>query len=585
MSARGVASLVVVLAHVLLLPWSAAAQTALSGAIAGEVKDTTGALLPGVTVEAASPALIEKVRTAVTDAAGRYQIVELRPGPYTVTFSLQGFNSLRREGIELSAGFTANVSVDMQVGSLAETITVSGASPVVDTQNVRSQNVFSRELLDVLPTGKSVVALGALTLGTTPQGSGNSSGHDVGGNKGENTKALNIHGIIGNQKTRWDGTPINDLIGAGGRQYYINTAAVQEIVLDTGGISAESEAGGANMNVIPREGGNRFSVYSLVNYGGENLQTDNFSDDLQARGVTLVPPIYWISDVGGGFGGPIQRDKLWFYTAHRWWGFKSGFAGNFFNSTQDTLFYTPDASRPAYGNEHQRDHNVRVTWQAAEKHKVNLTYSYEQNCRCYYQNGLNRAPEAAVAYQQHPTMYLGSWTHPATNRLLFEAAGMFLYYRMEQNYPKETSPDTYQVTELSTGYTYGSQLMNLIPGYTDYGKREPQPRHRTVRRLLRHRDARLQGRDGGDVRVRQRGRHSGPQRLLLVPQPSAGLADASSRAVFHGIPDQAAGGPVRAGSVGDQAADPQPGRPARYLQRVHPRPNQAGGRIRRRHSV
>src|SRR2546428_6352599 len=230
MTAGTLAGLVVALG-VLFLPVSGFAQTALSGAIAGEVKDTTGALLPGVTVEAASPALIEKVRAAVTDTQGRYQIVELRPGPYVVTFTLTGFNTVRREGIDLSAGFTANVSVDMPVGSLEETITVTGASPVVDTQNVRSQNAFTRELLVTLPTGKSMVALGALTLGTTPQRSGNSSGHDVGGNKGENTKALNVHGIVGNQRTRWDGTPINDLIGGGGRQVYINTAARQEIGL------------------------------------------------------------------------------------------------------------------------------------------------------------------------------------------------------------------------------------------------------------------------------------------------------------------------------------------------------------------
>lgn len=453
----------------------AAAQTALSGAIAGEVKDTTGAVMPGVTVEAASPALIEKVRTAVTDSQGRYQVTELRPGTYTVTFTLPGFNTFRREGIELTAGFTANVNSEMRVGSLEETITVTGASPIVDTQNVRSQNVFSRELLDVLPTGKSVVALGALTLGSTPQGSGNFSGHDVGGNKGENTKALNIHGVIGNQRTRWDGTPINDLIGAGGRQYYINTAAVQEIVLETGGISAESEAGGANMNIVPREGGNRFSVYSLVNWAGERLQNNNLSDGLRSRGVSVVPPVNEIYDYGFGLGGPIKKDKLWFYTAHRWWGFNTGLAGNFFNATQNTLFYTPDLSRPAIANETQHDHNTRLTWQAAAKHKINLTYSYEQNCRCYFQSGVFRAPEAAVRYEQHPILYLGSWTYPATNRVLFEGATMFLHYRMKQARPPETGPDTYQVTELSTGYTYGSQLMNLVPGYTDYGTASHSP--------------------------------------------------------------------------------------------------------------
>ena len=117
------------------------------------VRDTSGAVLPGVTVEAASPALIEKVRTVVTDGEGRYNIIDLRPGTYVVTFSLAGFNTVRREGIELTAGFTATVNADMQVGALEETITVTGASPLVDTQNIRQQTVVSSELLAALPTG------------------------------------------------------------------------------------------------------------------------------------------------------------------------------------------------------------------------------------------------------------------------------------------------------------------------------------------------------------------------------------------------------------------------------------------------
>src|SRR6266478_4321720 len=125
MTARNIACLVM-MSNVLFLPGAARAQTALSGAIAGEVKDTTGALLPGVTVEAASPALIEKVRTVVTDVQGRYQIVDLRPGTYTVTFTLTGFSVVRREGIQLNTGFTATVNADLQLGSVSETITVSG---------------------------------------------------------------------------------------------------------------------------------------------------------------------------------------------------------------------------------------------------------------------------------------------------------------------------------------------------------------------------------------------------------------------------------------------------------------------------
>jgi hypothetical protein len=120
-----------------LLLFSAAASAQENSGIAGVARDTSGGVLPGVTVEAASPALIERVRTVVTDGEGRYNIVDLRPGAYTVTFSLGGFSTVKREGIELSAGFTATVNADLQVGTLAETVTVTGATPLVDTQNVR----------------------------------------------------------------------------------------------------------------------------------------------------------------------------------------------------------------------------------------------------------------------------------------------------------------------------------------------------------------------------------------------------------------------------------------------------------------
>src|ERR1700751_3456258 len=137
----------VAMAALSLLPYVASAQSTTSGAIAGTVKDPTGAVLPGVTVEASSPALIEKTRSVVTDAQGNYKIVDLRPGTYTVTFTLEGFSTYKREGIELTTGITATANGEMKVGSLQETVTVTGASPVVDIQNTRSQNVLQQEVL------------------------------------------------------------------------------------------------------------------------------------------------------------------------------------------------------------------------------------------------------------------------------------------------------------------------------------------------------------------------------------------------------------------------------------------------------
>ena len=180
----------VVACGLFLAPMHGWAQSAATGTIAGSVRDATGAVLPGVTVEAASPALIEKVRSVVSDDRGEYRIVELRPGTYTVTFTLPGFSTVRREGLELTTGFTATVDAELRLGTVEETITVTGATPVVDTHNVRTQTVLTRETLDTLPTGKTIHAFASLTLGTTVVG----TPQDVGGNQGEAASSIATHG-------------------------------------------------------------------------------------------------------------------------------------------------------------------------------------------------------------------------------------------------------------------------------------------------------------------------------------------------------------------------------------------------------
>src|SRR5438093_1873731 len=190
-----------------LIPDATSAQQA-SG-IAGVVRDASAAVLPGVTVEAASPALIERVRTVVTDGEGRYNIVDLRPGTYVVTFSLGGFNTVRREGIELRAGFTATVNADMQVGSLQETITVTGASPLVDTQNVRLQAAVSSELRSALPTGsQGLIGVATLVPGMTSSGLDAGGGGATGIYGANQTTSANFHGKAGSKQS-YDGMQTN----------------------------------------------------------------------------------------------------------------------------------------------------------------------------------------------------------------------------------------------------------------------------------------------------------------------------------------------------------------------------------------
>src|SRR5213083_714116 len=139
----------------LLFPVAARAQAT----IAGVAKDASGAVLPGVTVEAASPVLIEKTRSAVTDSTGQYRIINLLPGTYTVTFTLTGFTTIKREGIELTGSFIATVNADMKVGNVSETVTVSGEAPVVDVTSTRSQQVISGQTVTEIPSSRQYSAL------------------------------------------------------------------------------------------------------------------------------------------------------------------------------------------------------------------------------------------------------------------------------------------------------------------------------------------------------------------------------------------------------------------------------------------
>ena len=238
----------------MLLPATAWAQ-ADSGNIAGVVRDTSGAVMPGVTVEASSPALIEKVRSVITDSQGLYRIVDLRPGTYTVTFALPGFSTVKREGISLTTGFTANVNADLKVGSLEETVTVTGETPIVDTQNVEQQQTLSREILDAIPTSRRPAQFITLIVGADG-GANASTLHDVGG-VGSDRAFFGVHGQRADDMTYNFGGMDSRVFSGGGFQY--NAHTFEEVVVETAAGSAEATTGGVQINIIPKDGGNIFS--------------------------------------------------------------------------------------------------------------------------------------------------------------------------------------------------------------------------------------------------------------------------------------------------------------------------------------
>jgi hypothetical protein len=445
---------------VLLLPGTAMSQTAAASGIAGVVRDASGAVLPGVTVEAASPALIEKLRTAITDGEGRYNIVDLRPGTYSVTFSLSGFATLKRDGIELPSGFTATVNTDLKVGTLSETVTVTGEAPLVDTRNARKQTIVSQDLLNALPSSvKNLNNLVALTPGFR----GN-EGFDVTGAYTGQIGAT-YHGK-GGTNVQFDGMGIQH--ASGNQGYNANAETVQELAMTTSGISADSNADGAIVNMIPKEGGNSFKGGATGLYSNKNLVADNLSDELIARGLKSVNALNYIYDAGFTLGGPIKKDRLWFFGSFREWGNERQAANKFYNLTQHTPFYTPDLSRPGYAKEWYESKALRLTWRASDKNKFNVFVDPQRDCHCpaLTASGSLNAPEAFFSYHLHPAgLYQITWNAPATSKLLFEAGvgradGSWPIYRQP-----EVTPDDISITELSTGMRYNSGTPTFGPLY------------------------------------------------------------------------------------------------------------------------
>ena len=432
-----------------------------TSAIAGLVRDSSGAVLPGVTVEAASPVLIEKVRTVVTDDQGRYNIVDLRSGVYSVTFTLPGFNTLVRDGIELTSGFTAAVNAELPVGAVQETVTVSGAAPLVDTQNVRKQTLITSVLLDALPTSTKHWAT---IVQVTPGFSGSFA--DVAGQLNQNL-GNSYHGKTGT-KRQFDGMSIDHASGNVG--YLVNSAMVEEISLQSSGISAESNADGSVVNMIPKQGSNTFSGSLAGLYTSDKFEASNLNDDLQSRGLTTVSKILKIYDTGVTAGGPIKRDKLWFFGSFRQWGNSHLMAGNFWNKTQGTPFYTPDLSRPASRTQWYESKAARVTWQAAQTHKFSFLADVADACLCRAIGALGSAPEAGLAFHFRPVgLYQGNWSAPITSKLLLEAGGSLTITHWPTFLNPGVQPNDISILELSNNFRYNASATYASKRATDRG--------------------------------------------------------------------------------------------------------------------
>jgi hypothetical protein len=424
----------------LLLASAAAAQSA----VAGIVRDTTGSVLPGVTVEASSPALIEKVKSTITDASGQYRVVDLRPGTYSVTFSLPGFSTVVREGVVLEANFTAPINVELRLGGLEETVTVTGESPVVDVQNSQVSQVVSQELLSSIPTGRNFQQFANITPAVS---TGN---FDVGGStSGWTGGALTVHGSVsGDSRTLIDGMVTDGMFGNGQCAcVYDNENQTQEVVVQVAGGAAEHQLSGVLVNRIPKYGGNTFQADSQLLFSNGNLQGDNVDDALRARGMTTPAQLAKQYDINFSVSGPILEDRLWFFASGRHWTYNN-YVADVFNT---------DGSQTVNDNKLWA-YPTRLTWQMTRRDRLTGLITFTEKVAGH--QGLTSAQSGeAVTRQDQPGEKIAQlkWTSTLSSRLLLEAGGSRTMHQVRYQYQPEVALATCQVAFnlCAPGTSYG----------------------------------------------------------------------------------------------------------------------------------
>ena len=450
-----------------LLLLTSTAQAQQRASIVGVVQDVSGAVMPGVTVDASSPALIEQVRSAVTDGNGRYSIIDLRPGTYAVTFTLPGFRTVKREGIVLEGAFAAQVNGSMAVGAVEETVTVTGASPIVDTQSTQNQAVLSRNVLDVLPAARTMQGGAALVPGVSFYSQGFVS-------------TMSIHGsATADQHIFFDGMNIGqNLTGTGsqGNGVTVNELAQTELVFDAGSQSAENALGGVRMDSIPKEGGNTYSgVWRTLGSKGA-WQGDNITDALRPF-ISVNTQLDYSYDTNLVFGGPIQKNKLWFLLAQR-----VSRTNNLIAFPNGVLPDAPNGKQVESGGFIVPHETVRLTWQATPRNKIVWAFYKSQagtqrfDVGCGATSGNVAAcfsPEAAYALPQ-PLQYASQvkWTSPLSNRVMLEVGQSLAVQTFNFSYQPENGPLDIQHRSATTGlrtvasntapYHYFSQIWNTI---------------------------------------------------------------------------------------------------------------------------
>jgi hypothetical protein len=451
----------------ILVPTLAHAQATL----AGVVRDSSDAVLPGVTVEAASPTLIEKVRSAVTDGSGQYRITELPPGIYTLTVSLTGFSTVKREAVEVTGSGVIPINIQLRVGSVTETITVNGETPVVDTQSARHQAVLSNDIINTLPATRTYGALLAAIPGLQV-GQGNTSS--------QITPFMTFFTANGGRSNEGrmmiDGLNVAASFSGGGvSTFAYDIANSDEMQVLVSGALGEAENGGPQVNLVPKSGGNTFKGSAFYSGAGSWSTGNNLNPTLISDGLTLPAGVISAWDASGAGGGPIKRDKLWFFANVRKYSSILPVPGAFanLNAGDPTKWtYVKDPNVNTRSADSRAIYSIRLTSQLTPRNRVSFSDEHQHRCSgstllpsgsgCRTPDSnwvgvgsLTSSPESFPGYHDFPyDVTQATWSSPVTSKLLLEAGFSRFRYLWAGfgHVPPDGLTNLIPVTEQSTLY-------------------------------------------------------------------------------------------------------------------------------------
>lgn len=405
-----------------------------TGSITGTVTDASGAMLPGVTITISGERLIGGPQNQVSDTTGTYRFDRLVPGSYAVKFELQGFRTVDRPDVRISAGFVATINAKMEVGSVSETITVTGESPTVDVRSNVQQTVMNQEILEGIPTGRDPWSLAKLIPGVQV------ATYDVGGTQSMQQSSMSAHGSSTNDVSyNIDGATVNWPGGGGGAtMIYYDQGMFEEVNYMTSAIPAEMLAGGVSINMVTKDGGNQWKGNLRYNFSNKDLQSDNFSATKALVPTFLGNPTKKTYDLNLAGGGALVQNRVWVNGTIRKW-----VVNKFVNARNS------DGTQALDDND-LKNYSGKVVTQLSQNQKLSVGYFWNNKIRGHRRDSQDLIPDIASVVQGNPVnTYQAKYTG-IRGALVFESNFSLMDGQTDYTYQPNTDRSLVRIIDTVT---------------------------------------------------------------------------------------------------------------------------------------